>query len=353
MTASAGERALRWIAPLLVAFGIVATVLMLDPLDLDLLTGENATGSGAAVPVREQTEIAVASLSTTTEVDGDIGPVARRPVHANGSGTVTSLTDVGDGIEPGTVLFAVDGVPTVALPGSVPAWRPMSIDTVGVDVAQLEAALTELGFDPDGAMTVDDTYTSATAAAVEAWQADVGLDVTGTVGPSSVAFVPPDTRVVSVEATVGQTVVAGGAILEVATTERELAFSLEAEQLAGITVGSTVSFRLPDRSTFDAVITDIVSDGSGSWTITGRIDEGAPLPDGDLLPVTVSWSYLLAEDVATVPAGALTRLDSGIVVVEVVEPGGATRFVEVGVGASSGSTVEIITDLAPGTTVIG
>jgi hypothetical protein len=82
------------------------------------------------------------------------------------------------------------------------------------------------------------------------------------------------------------------------------------------------------------------------------LDDADALPEGDVVPVTVSWTEVIAADVITVRANALTRLDTGAYVLEVVESAGTTRFVEVGIGRRSGSTVELVTDLAPGTVVI-
>ena len=70
------------------------------------------------------------------------------------------------------------------------AWRTMAVDDVGVDVFQLEANLVDLGYDPDGELTVDDTFTDYTADVVERWQEDLALEVTGRVALGSVVFVP-------------------------------------------------------------------------------------------------------------------------------------------------------------------
>ena len=342
----------------IVVVAVIAATLVFDPLNR--LGGGAATEAEAATE-RDSSTITVTTLSTTVEVDGNLQPTEQRTVSATRAGTVTAAVEAGDAVEAGAALFAVDGSPTVALPGSIPAWRTMSVDDTGSDVAQLEAALVALGYDPDGALTVDDTYTTVTAAVVEAWQADADLEVTGSVEWGSMVFVPMDSRVTSVPAVAGQAVSPGEAVLELATADRELVFPVTAEHVTTIDIGDVVSLRLPDRSTFEAVVTDIAADGAGSWLVTATIEVGgvdgetgaSVLPDGDQIPVTVSWSHVLAEDVTTVPAGALTRLDTGVYVVEVVEPDDTTRFVEVGIGVSSGSTIEIVTDLPPGTTIIG
>ncbi|NIR34535.1 MAG: peptidoglycan-binding protein, partial [Actinobacteria bacterium] len=51
----------------------------------------------------------------------------------------------------------------------------------GPDVRQLEQALVDLGYDPDGALTVDEDFTGFTATVVERWQEDVGIEEDGIV----------------------------------------------------------------------------------------------------------------------------------------------------------------------------
>lgn len=339
---------LRWIGSMVLVAAVVASLVFLDPLGG--LGGEGDTG---AAVVREQAEIAVTTLSTTNEADGSLNVTERRPVVAVSPGTVTSVVPAGTGIEPGAELFTIDESPTVALPGTTPAWRAMTVDDVGADVAQLETALVALGYDPDGELTVDDTYTTVTASIVERWQEDAGLEVTGTVAPGSVVFVPDDAGVSSVETAVGQAATPGATIVVLSSTLRQLTVDVAADQLSTVDVGSALSARLPDRSTVDATVSDIVPSGDGSWIVTARLVEAqTPLPEGEAVPVTVSWSEVIAEQATTVGAGALTRLDTGAYAVEVVESDGTTRFVQVEVGNTSGSTVELITDLAPGTPVI-
>ena len=75
--------------------------------------------------------------------------------------------------------------------GAVPAYRDLS-DGVsdGPDVKELEQNLVALGFDPSHEITVNDTFDSATAMAVERWQASVGETQTGVVTLGQVVFLP-------------------------------------------------------------------------------------------------------------------------------------------------------------------
>jgi len=67
---------------------------------------------------------------------------------------------------------------------------------VGTDVLQLETALVAMGYDPNGELVVDREFTSETAAVVERWQTDIGLEVDGVVEARDIVFVPGPAQVV-------------------------------------------------------------------------------------------------------------------------------------------------------------
>jgi peptidoglycan hydrolase-like protein with peptidoglycan-binding domain len=126
------------------------------------------------------------------------------------AGTVTSVVETGQTIEAGTVVASIDGQPLVALIGDVPAWRELSASGEdGVDVRQLEMNLVALGFDPDGEIEIDETYDSATAAAVTEWEEALGLDGDGVVGASQIVFVPGSVIVDEAPAQLGGSVQPG------------------------------------------------------------------------------------------------------------------------------------------------
>ena len=232
----------------------------------------------------------------------------------------------------------------------------MTVDDVGPDVEQLEQGLVALGYDSEGLLTVDETYTDYTATVVERWQEDQGLEVTGRVTLGSVVFVPKGARVASIEAVVGDelTTAANGSapVLTVSSAERQLTFTVESQDLATIDVGTEVAGRLPDRSTIAATVTALAVAEDGAWFAQASIDDEAPLPEGDAIPVDISWTSTLAENAVTVRANAVTRLDNGTYAIEVVDKDGGTSFVPVEIGVRSGSIVEISGDIEPGTEII-
>lgn len=105
------------------------------------------------------------------------------------AGTVTWLAEEGTVIEQGDVIMEVNGVPVVVLYGDVPAYRMLRRTVEGDDVAQLQAALQALGYDPDGDMDDPGTFDWSTQEYVEQWQEDVGAPEDGRVDLGEVLFV--------------------------------------------------------------------------------------------------------------------------------------------------------------------
>lgn len=78
-----------------------------------------------------------------------------------------------DRFDPGTVLLEVSGRPVFALVGEVPAYRDLRPGTSGRDVAQLQAALAELGYQVGD---VDGEFGGSTKQAVAAFFAELGYE---------------------------------------------------------------------------------------------------------------------------------------------------------------------------------
>ena len=75
----------------------------------------------------------------------------------------------------------------------VPDTQP---NLIGPDVLQLEAALVAMGYDPDSEVSVDREFTAETAAMVERWQADLGVEVDGIVEARDIVFIPGPAQIV-------------------------------------------------------------------------------------------------------------------------------------------------------------
>lgn len=335
---------LRGFALGLVAIAVVVGWVVFNPLSLL----EDDTEE--IVVIRESAEIRLADLSASFEADGSLLFDDFTTVVHEGAGTITRLAEPGVRIETATELYAVDNVPTVTLPGTVPAWRTMAVDAVGDDVLQLETALVEMGYDSLELLTVDDTYTSYTADLVELWQADLGVEQTGVVDFGTVVFFDGVNEIGTVFGEVGQAPPAAG-VLTVRSVDRAVVFTMQ--EWPELEVGSVVTGRFPDRTEVDVAIVQIESNGAGTWTITGELD-AANLPDSgaEEIPMVMSWTVGVGTDLLVAPASSIKRLDSQTYVVEVVSGGSGTIFVPVELGLQSGSLVEIHGDVAEGTVVI-
>ncbi|MEM7338819.1 MAG: peptidoglycan-binding protein [Actinomycetota bacterium] len=328
---------------------IIAAVIWFDPAALLPAAGDETT---PAAP-RTQSQIRLADISTEQAATGEIRYAEQRVVASNRPGTLTAVAPVGEPVAAGTVLYTVDEEPVIALIGDVPAWRVMGIGDVGTDVAQLESNLVAMGYDPDGLLTVDTTFTTYTESLVEAWQAELGREATGRIEMGDVVFVPADATVTSSAAGVGDS--SPTEVLTVSGPTRVADIDVAVAQLESVAVGDEVSLRLPDGATQPATVERIRSVGGGVWlaeAAIGGTSDAIELPGGESIPVDVSWVYELARDTPVVRASALTRLDSGDYVVEVVDGAGATTLVPVGIDVRAGSDVAIVTDLEPGTVII-
>lgn len=109
-------------------------------------------------------------------------------VRSPAGGIITEIVTASGVFQPGDVVLRINERPMVVIPGSVPAFRDMTVGTRGRDVAALQAYLGELGYQVDD---VGDTYTQVTETAVRGWQEALGLPATGTVSLGDVLIIDP------------------------------------------------------------------------------------------------------------------------------------------------------------------
>ncbi|QJW35529.1 efflux RND transporter periplasmic adaptor subunit [Cellulosimicrobium protaetiae] len=303
---------------------------------------------GAVAPAT--TEVTRQDLVATTEEPGEVGLVGRRTLRA-ASGVVTWLPVAGAVVGRGEQLYRVDEVPTVLLLGDLPAYRTLQEGVSGPDVRQLEenlAALGRTGFD------VDDRFTSATAVAVRAWQADLGVARTGVVEPGVVHYAPDAVLVADLVAEVGDD--AAGDLVVVAGQERVVTVDLDPRDARFAVAGATVSVTLPDGSVLPATVARVETvvvpgppgvageeDGTTVLRATVTPDDPAALA-GDDAPVAstarVAFAADRRDDVLTVPVAALLALAEGGYAVERVDDGG-TALVAVETGLFADGRVEV------------
>jgi len=179
-----------------------------------------------------------------------------RTINSRVSGTLTSVVEVGTILEQGDVIATVDGQPVVALFGSTPAYRRLfdaSTDLTGTDVAQLEQALVDLGYDPDGTVTVDDEFTYNSGQMVERWQEEVGMEVDGVVDLGEVVFIQAAAQVTATFGTPGDRVSDGSGLIAVSAGNPLTGSDVFQLEQALVSLGFDAAGQLTADGTFDEV----------------------------------------------------------------------------------------------------
>jgi peptidoglycan hydrolase-like protein with peptidoglycan-binding domain len=318
-------------------------------------TTPNAAGPVATASVERGT------ISATESWDGVLDRGAPFTVKSGAQGTVTRVAEQDATVRRGDELFRLDERPTVLLAGTVPMYRDLRQGDAGTDVEQLEANLAELGH---GGFTVDDTYDWATAAAVRAWQADIGAEPTGVVARSAVVFGPARGQVDMVQGEAGDVVGPGAPVLDIAGTAQVVNLEIDMDDRDRLAVGSAVTVRLPEGGEIRGRV------GSAAAAETGpqpTPEEGGPTEPvvqvevtlrenapAELLgaPVEVTVAVDERADVLLVPVTALLALAEGGYGLEVVAEDGTTSTVPVDTGLFAEGKVEVSSpDIEEGTVV--
>lgn len=323
--------------------GVIAGQSALDKLGDDETPTTEAVTNVSTVEVRDLTE----PLTASGTLHYDPGIDVMTPV----AGTVIDVVGTDTRLANGDVAAIVDDQVIVWLEGEIPAWRDLANGDEGIDVLQLETALTALGFNGDGDVTVDDEFTWTTATMVKDWQESLGVEQTGRVDLGTVVFGGDRTRVSAVAVAVGDTVTEDAALFTLGTDTRHAVLDAAPSDAVTLQVGDPATIELPDRSTIDGTVSAIDT-GSENWQITVAFADDVEFPATDVTNVEMSWTNVIATDVLTVPSSALLRLDDGTYVVEVVGPDGTTVATVVTVGTAVGTRVEILDGVDAGTDVI-
>lgn len=340
---------------------VVAAALAVAGVAMATRDGSAGTeeAGAAAGPVATAT-VDRRDLVQREELDGALGWAGARPLAITRQGTVTHLPAEGSVVTRGQALAEVDNRPIVLLHGAKPAWRDLGPGTSdGPDVRQLEENLVALGFAGGLDLTVDEDFTSATAAAVRRWQASLGLEGTGTVGLGDAVFLPGPVRMGTHEVEVGGA--AGAVVATVTGTERVVTVALDADRQGLVAEGDGVQVELPGGVVVDATVAGVgatvdVEEGadgtSATVEVTIALDEPEAAGDLDGAPVTVLVAAETADDVLAVPVHALLALAEGGYAVERVLPGDRTELVPVEIGASADGWVEVTGEVAEGDDVV-
>ncbi|MGW1216152.1 peptidoglycan-binding protein [Streptomyces sp. NPDC002499] len=270
------------------------------------------------------------------------------------AGVITWLPTDGVVLKRGDTVYRVGQEKVPLLYGSIPLYRTLETGDEGEDVKILEKNLKALGYT---GFTVDDTYTSGTADAVEEWQEDLDRPETGTVQVGDAVVASSARRVAEVKSVPGALL--SGSLLSWTGTARVVNVDLDPQYEDLVKKGTKATVTLPDDTTVEAVVTDVGTPPptqSGSGSDSGQ-QSGSGGSDEATIPVQLEIKdqkklgrYQAAqvdvvlkaetrENVLAVPVNALTAQRGGYALEAVTDKGVA--YVPVKLGMFAGNLVEV------------
>jgi peptidoglycan hydrolase-like protein with peptidoglycan-binding domain len=335
----ARRRSRRWWAVGAVVAAVLAAVLVARP------------GQRQVEPEFLTEPAVVSDLQDVVEGEATIGLPDGDLVSARAStgGVVTTTyLEVGDAVEALVPVVDVNGTTLWAVTGADPVYRDLREGRTGQDVATVEESLSSAGYDPG---EVDDTYTEDTRRAVEEWQEDEGLPVTGEIQVGSLVWVQPASTVLEAPPAVGSPVQAGDQLLTAGTDARVAQVTLDQADAARVSVGDPVSI---DLDGLDEPVTGAVTAASelptqdGTYEVTVDIDtrEGTKVGMEGAASIVVD----VRTDVVTVPTGVLVSSETGTEVDVLVD--GEVESRSVTVGLITPTLAEVTSGVAAGEQVI-
>lgn len=268
------------------------------------------------------------ALQSQTQVSATLGYGGTFSVVNQAEGLATRLPGIGKVFRQGQVLYKVSGKPVVLLYGAVPAYRTLSYGMKGQDVAQLNAALVQLGFS-DGLDATSGYFGTATTYALERLQRHLGIDRTGELALGQAVFLPGDARVTALAGgtVLGAPVHPGAILLTVTSTTPVVAISLDAAMQTQVKRGDQVVITLPDSSTTPGVVSSVgtvATKSAGGATVSVKVTPTRPKAARglDQAPVQVTIVTGSVPDALVVPVGALLAQPDAKFAVEVADPRG-------------------------------
>ena len=337
------------------AFVVVRTADASDTDDSSTTTRDTGTTDDAQTVDSDRLVAAEKrDLIRSEEFDGAIGHGDSDTLRLAGDGTITQLPNVGDIIDFGKSILEVDGEPVLYLQGDRPAWRALGAGVKGEDVRQLEAALVSMGYADPTKVEVDDTWTSATTAAVKLMQKFMGLPIDGRLETSEIVFGTAPIRIAEIGGGLGDRV--SEAAIETSGLEQSIEMRISASKAHLVEVGTNLDIELPSGESVAGTVESVATPETGEdgkKTVAVVITTDA-VDDADGTPVTVTLDIVAVSNATAVPAAALLALAEGGYAVEVPDPSGSngTRLVGVEIGEFADGWVEITGDIAPGDQVV-
>lgn len=358
------RRVVRWLVGLVALLVAVGGAFWAGRVTLQGPTSGQDSGTPAVfAAVTEQTVGKVLNYNVTVTRK-------RVPVAANSlAGVVTTVSKAGKR-QVGDVLYSVDAVPVRVVEGRFPFYRDLSHGATGSDVAQLRAALRQLGY---LALQAGSTFDNATASAVKAWQHSLGVPQTGRVQQGELVAVAklPASLILDTSVLRKAAVLAGGELVVFANSGApKFVLDLAEPDAEQVTEEARVTVK-NGKASWSAQITGStpMSDGTTQFRLAARAGGVVCGDECDKVPASAR-SYLPAEISIVAPvsgpgvpvAAVITQPDGSTAVMVASSDGQLTQRavtvkgsqdgiavldgVEVGeqvqvIGASGGSTASV------------
>lgn len=268
MTSASGRR----LGPVVRGALVLASVVLAAAAGFQL--GERTLQTSPTTPAAASPVTVVAATGTLVDerqmsVEAEWGRVGRVLNRLAGTVTTPSSVPVGETVvvDAGAVLFSVNELPVVAMPGGVAAYRPLAPGAAGTDVRQLQEFLVAAGYRVDA---IDGRWRQDTTAAYRQWRTDRLLPARSAIALGEIVFIPT----LPLTVTPSSGLVAGGVI-----GDGDVAFEvLAAAPTLRLSLGSDASFQLPVATSVDVDVAGVVV----STTATERqsiSDAGGRLAD--------------------------------------------------------------------------
>jgi peptidoglycan hydrolase-like protein with peptidoglycan-binding domain len=317
--------------------------------------GGSAATTASTAPAPATAPVTRATLTQTQEVNGTLDYGEPVTVNGRGSGVITWLPAAGAVIRRGQPVYKADNRPVALFYGGLPLYRQLHTGDTGDDVHEVESNLAALGY---SGLTVDNTYTAATATAVRKWQTDNGLTQTSVFDPVDVVRAPAELRVTALPGHLGDQ--ANGPVLIYTGTTRMVRIALDVALQGLVRPGITATVTLPDGKTANGTVATVGSvatagqaaNAPATIAVTVTLEDQAALGTLDQAPVGVKLISASAANVLTVPVAALVALSEGGYGVQVVT-GSTSHYVPVQLGMFANGRVQITGEGITEGTVVG
>ncbi len=278
------------------------------------------------------------------------------PGGSSGSkATVTRLAPLGSTVNFGEELYRVDDQPVILLEGNGVLWRTLEVGSSGSDVLMIEQLLSDLGYDPDGLVIIDEEFQETSSDMVARFQEAMGQEVTGELSLGTVAMATESARIGEHLTEVGEFVHDATPVLGITNWTREVISSVPPLSRDRIQVGLEIKVRLPDRSTVDATVERIsptVGVDSGDYEAVLSVPDIIDLRN-DRLDVTVIGSELVVSDALVVEPNAILELEGNRYALRIPSSdGGSVELVEIKVLGVAGRQAAVSGPVSEGTVVL-